>query len=265
MKTLVIIQARIGSTRLPGKVMLSLAGRPLLERIIERVRAARMEFDLAVATTHDPSDEPIRELCRALGVDCYSGHPTDLLERHYRCAFDRAAHNVVKIPSDCPLIDPDVVDLVLAYYYANYPKYDYVSNLHPPTFPDGNDVEIMKMSVLEEAWQNARQGYEREHTTPYIWERPEKFHLGSVGLSNQNYSVTHRWTIDYEEDYRFISTIYSYLWRKDRPIFKMHDILNLMEENPSLAQINAKFSGISWYRNHLHELKTITPIVTKTG
>ena len=257
MKTLVVIQARLGSTRLPGKVLRPLAGQPLLARMIERVRMARSEFDLVVATTVDQIDDPIRDLCGSLQVDCFSGHPTDLLDRHYQCALARSAHNVVKIPSDCPLIDPDVIDLVFSHYHANYPKFDYVSNLHPATFPDGNDVEIMKMSVMEEAWREASKGFEREHTTPFIWERPQRFHVGNVAMPNQNYSVTHRWTIDYEEDYRFISTVFDALWRKERPVFKLHEILDLLEQNPQIAGINAKFAGVNWYRNHVHELKTI--------
>jgi spore coat polysaccharide biosynthesis protein SpsF len=264
MKTLVIIQARLGSTRLPGKILRPLAGKPLLARMIERVRHARTPFDVAVATTTDQADDPVRELCRSLGVDCYSGHPLDLLDRHFRCALERDAQNVVKIPSDCPLIDPDVIDLVLAYFNASYPKYDYVSNLHPPTFPDGNDVEIMKMSVLQQAWCHADKGFEREHTTPYIWERPDVFRIGNVTLPNQNYSVTHRWTIDYEEDYQLISAIFSALYRPDQPLFRMSQILTLLEENPQLASINSKFAGINWYRNHLHELKTITPGETRS-
>jgi len=262
-KTLVVIQARLGSTRLPGKVLLPLAGKPLLERMIERVRAARSVIDIVVATTLDPADDPIRQLCRSLDVDCYSGHPTDLLDRHYRCALERGADNVVKIPSDCPLIDPNIIDLVLSHFFACYPRFDYVSNLHPATFPDGNDVEIIKLKVLGCAWEEARLDFEREHTTPFIWERPERYSCDNVSLPNQNYSLSHRWTIDYKEDYEFISTVYLNLWNKRTPVFTMHDILDFIGQNPEVANINAKFAGVNWYRNHLHELKTIQPHETR--
>src|SRR5262245_9321354 len=143
MKTLIIIQARTGSTRLPGKVLKPLAGAPLLQRMLERVRAARTPFDLPVATTAHPSDDPIRNLCKDLSISCFSGDPFDLLDRHYQAAKDFEPDAVVKIPSDCPLIDPDIVDRVLAFYEENSPRYDYVSNLHPPSYPDGNAFEVM--------------------------------------------------------------------------------------------------------------------------
>lgn len=257
MNVVVIIQARMNSTRLQGKVLLPLAGKPLLERMIERVRYARTHFRLIVATTTDPADDPIRNLCAELGVECFSGDPYDLLDRHYRCARWVDATAVVKIPSDCPLIDPNVIDLVLAKFIATYPQYDYVSNLHPATFPDGNDVEIMKFSILEKAWHEASKDFEREHTTPYIWEQPNRFTIGNVKLSGCDMSMSHRWTIDYEDDYRLIALVFQELYLPRRPVFTMHEILDLIYRKPEIAQINAHYAGVNWYRNHLHELKTI--------
>src|SRR5262249_56249101 len=128
-----------------------------------------------VATTPVNEDDPIQELCRGIGVPSFRGHPTDLLDRHYRAAAQEEADAVVKIPSDCPLIDPGVVDRVIGHYIANYDKYDFVSNLHPPTYPDGNDVEVMSFSALEKAWAQAAQPFEHEHTTPLIWDWPSRF------------------------------------------------------------------------------------------
>ncbi len=257
MKTLVIIQARTGSSRLPRKILMPLAGKPLLQRMVERVRAGG-DYDILVATTTDPGDDTVADLCRALQINCFRGHPTDLLDRHYTAAVGERADVIVKIPSDCPLIDPGVIGKVLGYYHENRKRYDFVSNLHPATFPDGNDVEVVPMPVLTTAWREATRPFEREHTTPFIWERPERFRIGNVTWeAGLNYSMTHRWTIDYPEDYQFISSVYDALWKETGPIFGMKEILDLLDRRPELARINARYAGVNWYRDHLGELKTI--------
>ncbi len=260
MKTLVVVQARTGSSRLPNKVMMPLAGRPLLQRMIERVRSAAAPFDLVVGTTTEPSDDPIRALCRELGVECFSGHPSDLLDRHYRAGAAARADEVVKIPSDCPLIDPGVIDRVLAFHARHRGAFDYTSNLHPATYPDGNDVEVIPFAVLEEAHREARRPFEREHTTPFIWERPGRYRIANVAWeTGLNYSMTHRWTIDYPEDYRFISAVYDELCTGDGPPFRLDQVLRLLESRPDIARINAAYAGVNWYRNHADELTTVSP------
>lgn len=259
MNIVTIVQARTGSTRLPGKVLMPLAGRPLLQRQLERILAARTAMSVIVATTTDPSDDPVRSLCTELGVRCYSGHPTDLLDRHYRAALAEKAESIVKIPSDCPLIDPGIIDRVLDEWMARHEDLDYLSNLHPASYPDGNDIEVFTREVLEIAWQEARAVFEREHTTPFIWERRDRFSVGNVAWeSGENYSMTHRWTIDYPEDYQFIRTVYDELWSPTHPIFSMDDILDLLRRKPDLTRINRLYAGVNWYRNHLDELKTIS-------
>ena len=260
MKLAVIVQARTGSTRLPGKVLMPLAGRPLLQRMLERVKAAKTPFELVVATTSSSSDDPIRDLCESLNIICYSGHPTNLLDRHYQAALLVGADMVAKIPSDCPLIDPAVIDKVLAIFAREYAWYDFVSNLHPATYPDGNDVEVMSFGALQTAWKEATRDFEREHTTPFLWERPERFRIGNVVWdTGLNYSMTHRWTIDYPEDYLFLQTVYDQLWSEEKPIFSLQDILHLLRADPHIAKINAKYAGANWYRHHIDELRTITP------
>jgi spore coat polysaccharide biosynthesis protein SpsF len=259
MKILIVVQARTGSTRLPNKIMMPLAGKPLLQRMIERVRAAKTNFDLVVATTSDKSDDIVRDLCKELGYDCYRGHPTDLLDRHYRAAIERKANVVVKIPSDCPLIDPAVIDRVLAYSIQHHDKFDYVGNLHPPSYPDGNDVEVMTLDALGVAWREATRDFEREHTTPFIWDNPDRFRIGCVAWeTGLNFSMSHRWTIDYQEDYQFIDAVYDELWNEAKSIFTMQDILGLLSVRPDIYEINAKFAGVNWYRHHLDELKTVS-------
>ncbi|HVT57004.1 MAG TPA: glycosyltransferase family protein [Thermoanaerobaculia bacterium] len=258
MKTVVVVQARTGSTRLPGKVLLPLAGAPLLARMVERLRAARTPFELVVATTGEPADEPIRELCRALGVACFSGHPTDLLDRHFQAAAGRGAEVVVKIPSDCPLIDPAVVDRVLGFFERHQESYDFVSNLHPATYPDGNDVEVLPLAVLETAWREAARPHEREHTTPFIWDQPRRFRIGNVRWeSGRDLSMSHRFTVDYPDDYAFVAAVYDALWRPERPVFGLQEILALLAARPEIFALNRRYAGVNWYRHHLGELATV--------
>ena len=262
-KIITIIQARRESTRLPDKIFMPLEGQPLFIRQIERVQAAALCGRIVVATTHSAADDRIVETCRRHNIDCFRGHADDLLDRHYQAARLYDADIVLKIPSDCPLIDPAVIDKVIAYYLDNADRYDYVSNLHPASYPDGNDVEIMPFSILEQAWSNASRLMEREHTTPYIWERPEQFRIGNVEMEGAaDYSMTHRFTIDYEEDYQFIRSVYEALYPSN-PLFTVQEILDLVERRPDLYAINRHLAGVNWYRHHLDELKTVSAEETK--
>jgi spore coat polysaccharide biosynthesis protein SpsF len=264
MKIAVVVQARTGSTRLPNKVLLPVAGKTLLERMIERVEAAEMPFALVVATTVEPADDPIAELCARMKVRCFRGHPTDLLDRHYRAALTVSADAVAKIPSDCPLIDPAVIDRVLGVFVARAGEVDFVGNLHPATYPDGNDVEVMPIEVMAAAWREATRPLEREHTTPFVWERPERFRLHNVAWERgQDLSMSHRFTIDYPEDYAFVRAVFEALWRPERPIFGLDDVLALLAARPDVFALNAKYAGVNWYRHHLDELKTVTRAETR--
>jgi spore coat polysaccharide biosynthesis protein SpsF len=257
-KIVTVIQARTGSSRLPDKIFLPLADKPLLFRMYERVASSKLKGTIIIATTTDKSDDKVETFCKEHKLNYYRGHQTDLLDRHYQTAKIYKADAVAKIPSDCPLIDPRIIDKVFAFYLEHKDEYDYVSNLHPATYPDGNDVEIMSFEALENAWLNAKKQFEREHTTPYLWENPDKFRIGNVTWeTGLDYSMTHRFTIDYQEDYEFIKKVYDELYNK-KPDFSLEDILNLLNENPDIKKINEKYYGVNWYRNHLDELKTIT-------
>jgi len=251
-------------------------GKPLFLRQVERIAAARLGGRIIVATTTDPQDDVIEEMCRQEGLDSFRGHATDLLDRHYQAALRFPADAVIKIPSDCPLIDPAVIDRVIGFYLTHRSErggvsdldfvsdhYDFVSNLHPATYPDGNDVEIMSFATLERAWREARRPLEREHTTPYIWENPHLFRIGNVVMEGGvDYSMSHRFTIDYLEDYRFIRTVFDELYPGD-PMFGVDDILALLERRPDIYAINASYAGVNWYRHHLDELKTVSVEQTK--
>jgi len=260
-KVLVVVQARTGSTRLPGKVLLPLAGAPLLLRMLERVRAARTPTEVVVATTTEAADQPVRELARQAGVRCVSGHPTDLLDRHHQAALESGlapSDVVVKIPSDCPLIDPAVIDRVIGFHLDRPQAHDFVSNLHPPTYPDGNDVEVMPFAVLATAWREAARPHEREHTTPFIWDQPHRFRVANVRWeSGRDLSMSHRFTIDYPEDHAFLCAVYDALWTPGRPLFGLDEILDLLAARPEIFEINRRYAGVNWYRNHLGELATV--------
>jgi len=266
MKISVVVQARTGSTRLPGKVLLPLAGEPMLRRQLERILGASTPFSLIVATTSDPSDDPVRDLCRDMHLPCYSGHPTDLLDRHLQAARTQNAEVVVKIPCDCPLIDPRVIDRVLQCWIEGENNLDYVSNLHPASYPDGQDVEVLPIGIMQIAWKEAGRDFEREHTTPFIWERPERFRLGNVVWeTGLDYSMTHRWTIDYPDDYEFIRSVYDELWSPQTPLFSLEDVLDLLRNRPDLGAINQRHAGVNWYRHHRGELRTISAAETRTA
>lgn len=262
-KIVTVIQARRGSSRLPGKVLMPLAGKTLLERMVERVLMAKKAGTVVIATTEDASDDAIAEICAQNNWNCYRGSTNDLLARHYLAAKPFNPDAVIKIPSDCPLIDPEIIDQVIEFYLNNKNKYDFVSNLHPATYPDGNDVEIMSWKDLSEAFEKAERPFEREHTTPYMWEQPEKFRIGNVAWpTGKDFSMSHRFTIDYQADYDFIARVFDELYNSN-PAFGLNDILQLLEEKPEIYQINYEYAGVNWYRNHLDELKTITAAQTK--
>lgn len=256
-KILVVVQARLSSSRLPGKTLLPILGRPLILRQLERMTAAETPFELVVASTADPAEDPLVECVQKAGYRVFRGHPTDLLDRHYQAAKAQKVDAVVKIPSDVPLIDPAVIDQVLQAYLAEPEAYDFWSNLHPASYPDGMDVELMPFSVLEEAWQFAKAPHEREHTTPFIWDQPGRYRVKNLIFDRPiNFSMSHRFTIDYREDYEQIRVIYERLWSKSR-VFGLDAILELIEAEPWIYAINARYVGVNWYRNHLDVLKTV--------
>ncbi len=256
MTTVVVIQARVSSTRLPGKVLLPVHGKPMLERQIERILSANAQFELCVATTTSARDEPIRELCRKLSVRVFDGHPTDLLDRHYRIGVAYGADAIVKVPSDCPLIDPAALDRVLELYQRETGSWDFVTNLCPPTWPDGNDVELMTADALQVAFLEASRAFEREHTTPFIWERPERFRIANVRwATGLDFSKSHRFTVDYPEDYAFVSRVYEELCSPARPVFSLPEILELLENVPEIGGLNARYRGQSWHLGHVAELQ----------
>ncbi len=247
-KTIAIIQARIGATRLPGKVLLKLAGKSVLEHVILRVKKAGSISDVVVATSVKKDNEAIVEFCGKLGVRTFSGSEEDVLDRFYQAALLLKPEHMVRITADCPMIDPDIIDEIVSKHIEK--GCDYTSNTIKPTYPDGEDVEVFKMSALEMAWKNAKLPSEREHVTPYIRNNPKLFR--AVNVSYKTDLSGKRWTLDEERDYRFLSGVFEGLYGTNH-FFGMEEVLKFLEKNPELEGIN---SSIMRNEGYLKSLRT---------
>jgi spore coat polysaccharide biosynthesis protein SpsF len=231
-----LLQARMSSSRLPGKVLKPLAGVPSLVRQIERIERARTISQLTVVTSTDVSDDPLAEVCRANGTAVYRGSLNDVLDRFYQAALPQKSQHLARLTGDCPLADPDVIDRVARFYLEG--DYDYASNAVEPTFPDGLDVECFKFSSLETAWREAELPSEREHVTPFFYKHPEHFKVGAY--KNETDLSALRWTLDEAADYEVIKAIYEGLYPKN-PNFTMGDILEFLNAHPDVTALNSRF------------------------
>lgn len=229
-----VVQARMGSTRLPGKVLMDLAGEPLLARTVERTRRAATLDEVVVATTTAPADDTLVDFCAARGWPCERGDEHDLLDRYYHAARAHGAEVVVRITADCPFMDPSLIDRVVGAFFDGQPV-DYASNtkVPPSTYPPGMDVEVMWFDALARAWREDGDPAWREHVTPYIYRHPEAFRLlrvpGEVDLSAQ------RWTVDTPEDLAFCERIYRHFGH-DR--FTTADVHAALVAHPEWLAIN---------------------------
>ncbi|MCY9692370.1 glycosyltransferase family protein [Paenibacillus alginolyticus] len=233
MRTVAIIQARMGSTRLPGKVLLQLVDRTVLEHVINRVRGVQEIDDIVIATTDDAQDDPIQLEAEKLGVSVYRGSEQDVLARYYEAACVSKAEAIVRITSDCPVLDIDVTSQVIRSFCSA--EADYTSNCLERSFPRGLDTEVFTFSSLQEAYHHAKEAYEREHVTPYLYLNPQRFRLSSF-VNDQDLS-NYRWTLDTIEDWKLIQMIYEKLYSPSR-IFSWSEVLDLYKQHPELADIN---------------------------
>lgn len=236
-KVVCIIQTRMGSTRLPGKVLLPLAGRPVVLHDIDRVLRVPLIDEIVIATTTNAEDDVIEKIVRGYHprVFVYRGSENDVLDRYYQAAKMRNADVVVRITSDCPLIDPDVTNATIQ-LFLNTRGLDYASNvLGLRTFPRGFDTEVVAMRTLAHIWNIAKDAEDREHVTIYIKKHPEEFKTKTY--TNDRDLSFYRWTLDEQNDYKLLSAIYDRLY-PTTPDFRMADVLRLFEENPQLITIN---------------------------
>lgn len=232
-----IVQARMGSTRLPGKVLLKAAGKTLLEHLVERLQGASRLGAVIVATSTEPRDEPVAALCSARGYDIFRGNEGDVLDRYYRAACFFHLDVVVRITADCPLIDPEIVDRMIDFFLEHPEQYDLVTNRHPITFPDGLDVDVMPFTSLAVAWEKATTPFQREHTIPYFWEAGMRV----LNVEHSDRLVDrHRWTLDYWEDYQLIKAIFEGMYQPGRR-FGLCEILMFLEDRPELSMLNSQY------------------------
>lgn len=237
MKIAAIVQARMGSTRLPGKVMKELKGESVLSHVIQRLKQAKLIDEIIIATTTDSKDDIIEKETRRNGVKVFRGSEKDVLSRYYEASVKDDADVVVRITSDCPLIDPFVVDKMIDFYLKN--KYSLVTNAGSSpdqrSFPRGLDTEVFSLEVLKDAYLNGNKTYHREHVTPYIYEQKNnKIYY----FKNKEDLSKYRWTLDTEEDLKLITEIYNRLYKGSHD-FYMNDIIRLFQREPSLYNINA--------------------------
>jgi spore coat polysaccharide biosynthesis protein SpsF (cytidylyltransferase family) len=229
-----IIQARMGSSRLPGKIMLKLIDKTVLEHIVLRVKAAKLIDKVIVATTTNQKDNVVEKLCNELSVCCFRGSEENVLERYYGAAREFGADIIVRLTADDPLKDPEIIDQAIKILLDN--NFDYVSNTMPPTYPEGIDVEVFKFEALKRAYYEAELSSEREHVTPYIWKN--EFIFNAYNLENNEDLSQMRWTLDTNDDYQFMTCVYENLYQPNR-IFHMADVINLLAKRPDLAAINS--------------------------
>lgn len=232
---IVIVQARMGSSRLPGKILKQVLGRPLLSYQIERINRAKHVTGIIIATTTNASEMPIVKLCEHLSYPVFRGSEDDVLSRYYGAAKETGADVIVRLTSDCPVIDPDVIDDVIEYYLSH--TYDYVSNSLERSYPRGMDTEVFSFKVLEEAYCKADLEFQREHVTPYIYQNPNIYKLGNVLLSADE--SNHRWTVDTPEDFELIKLMIEHLYPVT-PDFSLKDMLELHKRYPAWREINAE-------------------------
>ena len=240
MKTGAIVQARTSSTRLPGKVLKDLpygSGITVLEQVIRRLKRSEKLDTVIIATTLDIRDDEIVKIANKEKVPYYRGDMNDLLSRYYHTAVEYDLDIIVRITSDCPVIDPKVVDQVVGRFFER--KLDYTANTLKRTYPHGMDVEVFTFYALEKSYRMAQKDYEREHVTPYIRMHPEMFKFANIEAPEELYGPDIRVTLDTEEDYALLCAIYDYLYFSD-PYFTVRDIIKLIEDKPWLRLINNK-------------------------
>lgn len=234
---LAVVQARLGSTRLPGKALLEIAGRPMVAHVVARAAAAPGVDQVVLATTVNSEDDALVDFARSAGLRCVRGSAEDVLDRFRSVLLEDPADVVVRVTADCPLLDPQVSGLVVKEYLRQVGEVDYMSNVRPPTYPDGLDTEVFSRGALEQAWREARLPSEREHVTAYIWGHPDRFRLGNVAHAEDLSSL--RFTVDTEGDLAFARAIYSALAPDGHRIFGMSQVLELLRARPELLSLNA--------------------------
>ena len=250
-KITAIIQARMTSTRLPGKILMEVMGRPLLSYQIERLRFSNRIDDIIIATTTNKEDDPVAKLAQREGIKFYRGSEDDVLGRYYQVAKEYGAEHIMRLTGDCPLIDPAVCDQVTEYYF-NY-RLDYVHT--GETFAEGLDCELFSFRALEKAWKNAQVKSEREHVTLYFRNHPELFQFSKLDCKTDD--SKYRITVDEEEDYVVAKAIIENLYDRNEKYFRIQQIKSFLDTHPEIHSLNADIIRNEGLLNSLREDKTV--------
>lgn len=248
MRTVAIVQARICSTRLPGKILMSILGEPMLKRMIERVKRAKGLDAIVVATTDKPEDDATAELAKKCGVQVFRGDEKDVLDRFYKASKEAGADIVIRLTGDCPLHDPAVIDEVTQHFLSN--KIDYTHA--PVNYPEGLDTEVFSFVALERAWGKSKLPSEREHVTLYIRNHPELFKIDDGWKHGDDEYSTMHWSVDTQADFDFVTKIYEQLYPSN-PCFNKDDVLALLAEHQEFMEINKGGTGYEGLMKSLKE------------
>ena len=240
MNRIAIIEARMGSSRLPGKVLKTILGKPMLELLVERIKQARYVDQVVIATTESDSDDPIEALAKRLNVGCFRGSEEDVLDRVLQAALSYSADIIIEITGDCPLIEAEKIDQMLVSY--QHMKYDFMMNRFDASYPPGLGLRIFLKETLEKVNHLTLDPVDREHVTLFVWEHPELFSIYSFqnNLDQEYWNI--RLTVDNEEDFMFIEAIFKELYPRN-PKFDLYDIIDLLEQKPELIEINQHIQG----------------------
>jgi spore coat polysaccharide biosynthesis protein SpsF len=231
-----IIQARMGSSRLPGKVMEKITeNKRVIDFVIDQLSSSKIIQKIIVAIPDEIKDNVTYKHLNSKNISTYRGSLKNVLDRYYQCAKINSSSIIIRITADCPLIDPQIVDKVITKFIEN--EFDYVANTHPRTFPYGTETEVFSFNALKTAWEETDDEFDKEHVTPYFYKNPNKFKIGNLsqGTNQSNY----RWTIDYEEDLEFVKKVVNKIQKN--PILTDH-IIDLLKKNPEIVKINKKYN-----------------------
>jgi spore coat polysaccharide biosynthesis protein SpsF len=248
MKTVAIVQARMGSSRLPGKVLADISGKTMIERVLERVRGAHLVDKIVVATTNEPEDDILVKYLSGLKIcDVFRGSMDDVLSRFYECAKVHEAEIIVRVTADDPLKDPDIIDKAISLIRLD-PGLEYCSNTLDPSYPEGLDIEVIRFKALERAHVDAQLASEREHVTPYIWKRPTLFRIWNF-KADRNLKDW-RWTVDKPADIEFMRQIFNAF--EAQPLVSYKDVIAWLDANPDVRKINSDTYRNEGYLKSIH-------------
>ena len=233
LKVGVIIQARMGASRLPGKPLLKVQNKTLLEHLVSRLKQVRHPLTLIIATTQNERDKSILELAKKLSIPSFAGSEEDVLDRYIKTARHYDLDVIIRVTADCPLLDPDLIDEAISRFLGPYPEIDYFSNTIKRTYPRGMDFEVFKRRTLEEAYLDAVLNEEREHVTPFIYRHPERFRLEQMVRDSDE--SQYRWTVDTPEDFELIKRLIESFQDES---YRLQDLLSLIKQHPEWSLIN---------------------------